>query len=99
MSFQLTSPSFQDGAPIPELHTCEGKGVSPELEWEGFPETTRSFALIMHDPDAPKGDVTHWMVWDLTSSTTSLAEDAGSKAVGTIGANEQVEEKNLLPTP
>ena len=99
MDFTLTSSSFADGATIPRLHTCEDEGVSPELEWEGFHETTRSFALIMHDPDTPKGDVTHWMIWDLASSTTSLAENAGSKSSATVGANEHGEEKYLPPTP
>ena len=49
----IRSPAFSNGAAIPRVHTCEGKDVSPPLEFSGTPAGTRSLALIVHDPDAP----------------------------------------------
>jgi hypothetical protein len=55
MVFQLFSTAFSDGGWIPALHTCQGADLSPALEWSGEPGGTRSFALIVEDPDAPAG--------------------------------------------
>ena len=49
---QLTSAAFQAGAEIPSYYTSDGDDVSPELSWKDAPKETKSFALIMHDPDA-----------------------------------------------
>lgn len=68
----LTSPAFEDGRPIPALHTCEGKDPSPELNWTGAPAGTRSFALVMDDPDAPAGLWVHWVLYDIPGSRTGL---------------------------
>jgi Raf kinase inhibitor-like YbhB/YbcL family protein len=76
MDFRLTSPAFADGADIPVHHTCDGENRSPRLTWHGIPEGTRSFALIMDDPDAPRGTFTHWVLHDLPSDTTELPEGA-----------------------
>ena len=53
MPFLLTSPSFVQGAEIPAIYTCEGRGTSPPLAWSGAPPGTKSFALVVDDPDAP----------------------------------------------
>ena len=77
--FTLTSTAFEDGAEIPRRHTCDGEDVSPELSWSGAPEGTAAFALVMHDPDAPRGDFVHWVVVDFTGSATgALPEGVGS---------------------
>ncbi|HSW51157.1 MAG TPA: hypothetical protein VLH09_13325, partial [Bryobacteraceae bacterium] len=72
MSFSLESPAFADGGPIPRLHTCEGADVSPALEWQGEPEGTGSYALIVDDPDAPAGTWNHWLLWDLAAGLHTL---------------------------
>ena len=63
--FKLTSPAFKSGETIPKLYTCEGKDPSPELNWTGAPAGTKSFALIMDDPDAPVGLWVHWVLYDI----------------------------------
>ncbi len=71
-AFRLTSPAFADNQPIPVAHSCDGAGASPPLRWAGVPNGTRSLTLIVHDPDAPSGDFTHWLVYDLPPTITAL---------------------------
>lgn len=82
----VTSRAFVDGAVIPGLFTCDGGDRSPALEWTGAPAGTRSFAVIVHDPDAPSGDFTHWVLFDIPGSAAGLKEGGGG--AGTAGAND-----------
>lgn len=75
VSIAISSPSFAPGADIPKKHTCDAADVSPQLAWTGAPAGTRSFALIMDDPDAPVGTWVHWVYYDLPASATGLAEN------------------------
>jgi len=84
MDFTLTSPAFADGADIPVRHTCDGEDRSPHLTWTGVPEGTRSLALIVDDPDAPRGTFTHWVLYDLPGELRELGEGA---SLGTSGRN------------
>ena len=84
MEFRLTSPAFADGADIPVRYTCDGTNVSPRLTWTEVPSGTRSLALIMDDPDAPRGTFTHWVLYDLPPELRELGEGA---APGTSGRN------------
>lgn len=62
---------------------CTGENHSPALTWTAGPEGTLSYAIVMHDPDAPTGvGFFHWIVVDMPATTTSLAENAA----GTEGA-------------
>lgn len=74
VTFQLASSAFAPSEPIPSRYTCEGEDLSPPLTWSGAPVGTRSFALIMEDPDAPGGTFVHWVVYNLPASVTSLPE-------------------------
>jgi hypothetical protein len=74
MAFKLMVSAFAEGAMIPKLHTCEGADLSPSLEWSGEPPETRSFALLVDDPDAPVGTWNHWLLFDLPPSVRSLAQ-------------------------
>lgn len=86
MTFQLTSPVFKAGGPIPARFTCDADDVSPPLAWSGAPEATRSFALIVDDPDAPdpkapKMVYVHWVLFDMPPDTTSLPEHTTSSNI------------------
>ena len=70
----VTSSSYQNEAIIPAKYTCEGENISPQFKWKDFPEKTRSFVLIMDDPDAPVGTFTHWVVYDIPGSINELPE-------------------------
>jgi len=70
----LTAKNLRAGARIPDAFTCDGRDVSPELEWSNAPQRTRSFALIVEDPDAPGGTWVHWVVYDLPAGAQRLPE-------------------------
>jgi Raf kinase inhibitor-like YbhB/YbcL family protein len=73
---QLTSAAFPAGAEIPSYYTSDGDDVSPELSWKDAPKQTKSFALIMHDPDAPRtGGFTHWVVYNIDARAGHIAEN------------------------
>jgi Raf kinase inhibitor-like YbhB/YbcL family protein len=75
MSIQITSTAFTEGRPIPDKYTCAGSNVSPPLQWTHAPAGAKSFALIAEDPDAPMGTWVHWVIYNLPSATTALAEN------------------------
>jgi Raf kinase inhibitor-like YbhB/YbcL family protein len=85
MTFRVFSSAFSEGGWIPPLHSCRGADVSPSLEWAGVPTGTRSFALLVDDPDAPMGTWTHWLLYDVPSTVRVLAQ--GSHGVGLSGKN------------
>ena len=88
MAFKLFSSTFSDGGWIPSLHTCEGADVSPSLEWSGEPAGTRSFALVVDDPDAPSGTWTHWLLFDIPPTVHTLAQGYKAGSVGVSGKND-----------
>ena len=73
-AMQLTSSAFSESQEIPAQYTCDGQNVSPPLKWSGAPAETKSFTLIVDDPDAPVGTWTHWVLFDLPAATTELPE-------------------------
>ncbi len=86
----VTSEAFDALGKIPRRHTGEGEDVSPALSWSGAPDGTKSFAVICHDPDAPlvqpgSYGFVHWVLYDLTGSTTGLDEGTSE---GTSGATD-----------
>ena len=74
MAFTLSIQAFDEGGPIPKRHTGEGEDVFPAMEWSGEPEATKSFVLIVDDPDAPAGTWNHWLFYDIPASVKSLGE-------------------------
>src|SRR5262252_566021 len=88
MAFQLFSTSFAESGWIPALHTCQGADISPSLEWNGQPAETRSFALVLEDPDAPGGAWTHWLLWDIPAKVHNLAQGVKPGTLGISGRND-----------
>lgn len=74
MAFTIGSEAFKPGEPIPSRYTCDGENISPSLAWEGRPENTASFVLILDDPDAPRGVFTHWVVYDIPANANDLPQ-------------------------
>ncbi len=75
-SMQLESSDFQPGGAIPVASMadgCGGSNRSPSLSWSGAPAQTKSFALIVHDPDAPMpGGFYHWVLYDIPATVHQL---------------------------
>jgi len=87
-SMKLRSASFAHEHEIPSKHTCEGEDTAPALEWDGAPHGTKSFALIVDDPDAPdprapKMTWVHWVLYGIPSQVHALPEGARSLPAGT----------------
>lgn len=82
----VTSPAFPAGGAIPKRHTCDGGNVSPAVAWSGAPAATKSFAVVVDDPDAR--NFTHWLIFDIPASATSMPEGvrAGSVPKGAAEA-------------
>lgn len=71
---KLKSSAFEHHQPIPKKYTCDGEDLSPPLQLSDIPSGTKSLALIVDDPDAPRGTFDHWIVWNIPPNTTSLPE-------------------------
>jgi Raf kinase inhibitor-like YbhB/YbcL family protein len=84
----LASSAFRPGQAIPRVYTCDGTQRIVPLRWSGVPRGTRSFALLVDDPDAPSGTFTHRLAWGIAGSARSLAGRApreGTTSAGSIG--------------
>lgn len=87
---RIISNAFHEGGWIPPLHSCAGADVSPSLEWTDAPTGTRSFVLIVDDPD-PKGNWLHWLLhwllywllYDIPAKVHTLAQ--GAREIGIEG--------------
>jgi len=80
MSLTISSPSFPNGGDIAKQFTCDSADVSPQLSWTEPPAGTRSFALLVDDPDAPVGNWNHWAMWNMPSTLRSLPEGVSKTA-------------------
>lgn len=105
MTFSLTSPAFSTESSIPSQFTCDGENISPPLNWSGAPKGTKSFALIVDDPDAPdpaqpKTVWSHWVVYNIPPETESFEEGIHHFPKGTlIGSNDWEENEYGGPCP
>lgn len=88
MALRLNVAAFVEGGTIPKLHTCEGADLSPALEWSGEPAGTKSFALVLDDPDALAGTWNHWILYDLSPTVQVLAQGFRPGGIGVSGTND-----------
>jgi Raf kinase inhibitor-like YbhB/YbcL family protein len=101
---QLMSSAFQQGAEIPAYHSGDGDDVSPELSWKDAPASTKSFVLVVHDPDAPRpGGFTHWLVYNIPQQTGHIDENVPQQekvaGLGFQGKNDAGELGYIGPAP
>ncbi len=94
MPLAIRSAAFAQGGEIPARYTCEGDDLSPPLTWSGVPAEAKSLALVVDDPDAPdpahpKMTWVHWVLYDVPTSATGLAEAIRRDALPT-GTKEGV---------
>ena len=79
MTLKLTSQAFSQAEEIPQKHSCDGKDISPALDWMDLPPGTKSLALIVDDPDAPDPAAprmtwVHWVLYNIPPSANGLGE-------------------------
>jgi len=81
-ALELTSPDLHDGNRMPPAFletSCNGGNLSPPLAWSAAPAGTRSFAVTVYDPDAPKaGGWWHWLAFDIPATAARLERGAAS---------------------
>jgi Raf kinase inhibitor-like YbhB/YbcL family protein len=82
--FTLRSAAFAADSPIPARFTCDDAGLSPPLAWSDPPPGTRSFALIVDDPDAPdpaapKRVWVHWLLYNISAGVAGIPEGLGNE--------------------
>jgi Raf kinase inhibitor-like YbhB/YbcL family protein len=97
--FQLTSPDFADGGMLKAENAgsgtsprgpwaCGGEDVSPSLAWSHAPAGTKSFAVVMDDPDAASGrGGAHWIIYDIAPNVASLPRDAANHPGAFVAGN------------
>ena len=85
---RITTVDFPAGGAIPRTFTADGDDLSPALAFQGAPAGTRTYALIMDDPDAPVGLWVHWVVYDLPAGSTGLPQGQPRAATLESGARQ-----------
>jgi Raf kinase inhibitor-like YbhB/YbcL family protein len=98
---KIASSAFKEGGSIPSQYTCDGDNAHPPISISGVPESAKSLALIMYDPDVPKqlkpdGIFDHWIVFNMPPDTHEIA---GPDAPGVSGANGAGQEGYTGPCP
>jgi Raf kinase inhibitor-like YbhB/YbcL family protein len=78
----LESSAFEHAQAIPGRYTCDGDDVSPPLRWANVPQEAQSLALLVDDPDAPRGVFTHWIAWGLDPGTGGLGDGEAAPSEG-----------------
>lgn len=78
MGLAIKSSAFNEGGSIPSQYTCDGEDISPPLSWQDEPKNTKSFVLIVDDPDAPVGNWVHWILFNIPEAIHELSENLSS---------------------
>jgi len=86
-SIQITSSAFTDGAGIPSKYTCDGEDIPPQLAWTGIPDGTNNIALVVDDPDAPRGTWVHWVLYEIPPDMQQLPEGISVPELATLRVN------------
>lgn len=94
-SLTVTSPAFKDKERIPAKYTCEGENINPPIQVTDIPAGTKSFVLIIEDPDAPGATFDHWVMWNIPPDG-SIQENS---APGVQGSNSSGQNSYKGPCP
>lgn len=78
-TLRISSAAFEHNGMVPVKYTCDGSDRNPELAIEGVPDKARSLALIVDDPDAPRGTWVHWLAWNIDPKTRQIPEGSVPK--------------------
>jgi len=92
----VTSSGFGANEPIPPEYTCDGSQTPPQLSWSKVPSATRSIAVVVDDPDAPRGRFLHWLVIGIPATAASLPK-GGSLPEGAIAARNSKGQTGYTP--
>ena len=102
-SFRLRSASFSNGERIPRRFICRalgGRNRSPELHWNAPPTGTKSFALVVHDPDAPApGGWWPWGIYNIPPTTRGIGSGGPVPGSQAIGSSRQRRYNGPCPPP
>lgn len=79
MALTLNIPVLKQNHRIPDRFSRDGGNVSPPIEWRDAPAGTQSYALVVEDPDAPRGTFRHWAAYNIPARVSGLPEGAGSR--------------------
>ncbi|MGJ8580724.1 MAG: YbhB/YbcL family Raf kinase inhibitor-like protein [Psychromonas sp.] len=96
-NFTISSTVMQDGGTLPKIYTCDGESINPPISWQGAPEGTKSYAVIMHH-NAPEG--IHWYLtlYNLAVNITHLDSDFSfNKEQGQQGTNSVNQQTEYAP--
>lgn len=101
---KLICDAIQGGNPIPRKFACDGENISPAFRWEDAPKATKSFALIVHDPDAPRHDgFFHWMLYNISPSVTEIRENVpkAEEQIDGLGTHRarMIPARSAIPAP
>ncbi|HSW37564.1 MAG TPA: YbhB/YbcL family Raf kinase inhibitor-like protein [Candidatus Saccharimonadales bacterium] len=72
---QLTSPDFEGGQPLPLTAGLKRENRRPSLRISDVPAGANNLAVLVYDPDAPNGNFTHWLAWNIPPATIELNSD------------------------
>ncbi|MDK2908247.1 MAG: hypothetical protein PWQ87_705 [Candidatus Woesearchaeota archaeon] len=86
-NMKLESDAFSNNGFIPKKYTCQGDDINPRLEWSSVPEETKSFALIVEDPDAPSETWIHWAIKNIDKNIRKINENSttGEEIINSFG--------------
>jgi Raf kinase inhibitor-like YbhB/YbcL family protein len=93
--FILSSSAIASDSLLPVEYTCDGESASPPLEWSGFPEGTKYFALIMHHEASPTDIHSYWVLYNIPSAVVNLPKNVTD--VGALGSNSVNDRTEYAP--
>lgn len=96
MEITVKSPAFEQGKPIPEEYTCDGRNISPPLRWSNIPEEAQSLAMIVDDPDAPRGTFTHWIIWNIPPDLAEFSANVDKEKMLPNGARQGINDAGKI---